>query len=310
MISIRRYDWVLHLATLGVCSYLLATTTVTYISGILEAGAEVVQESHAVTPTNLSSGVGSMEDYQIILDRNFFSSASTLPSQKEEDLPQNPTGELGPATKTNLDIKLMGTLSIEEGKDRRSSAIIAGGKESRGAMTYFVGDEKSFAPNVKIIQVQKNRVEFINNGRLEFVEKDESAKQSIFSRIDDVFGKNTSVASKGGEESSGEAGGKVVIDQKDVDDALQNLDRLYNDVRIVPNFKDGRPAGMKVLSVKPGSLVSKLGVKRGDVLEKVNGQELDLKRGMELFNQMRDLKNFSVEIERGGRNQTLEYEIR
>ena len=312
MISIRRYDWVLHLATLGVCSYLLATTAVTYLSGVLEAGAEVAQESPSSNPSASSvMSVGSMEDYQVILDRNFFNSTSSATPEKEgDDVAQVPTGELGPAVKTNLDIKLMGTLSIEEGKDRRSSAIIVGGKESKGATTYFVGDEKSFGPNIKITQVLKNHVEFINNGRLEFIEKDDSTKQSIFSSIDDVFGKNAPVASKGADDASADVGGKVVIEQKDVDDALQNLDRLYNDVRIVPNFKDGRPAGMKVLSVKPGSLVSKLGVKRGDVLEKVNGQELDMKRGMDLFNQMRDMKNFSVEIERGGRNQTLEYEIR
>lgn len=311
MISIRRFDWVLHLATIAICSYLLATSAVTYIAGMLEAGAGMTQ-NHASTPVSSSSkAVGNIEDYQVIFDRNIFSSASTASLETEDSSELNPSqmGELGPAVKTNLDIKLMGTLVIGSGKDRFSSAIISGGKDTKGAATYFVDDAKSFAPNVKITQVSKNRVEFINNGRLEFVEKDDSAKQSIFSTSDDVFGKNASVASKSAGDSS-DVTGKVVIDQKDIDDALQNLDRLYNDVRIVPNFKDGRPAGMKVLSVKPGSLISKLGVKRGDVLEKVNGQDLDIKKGMEMFNQMKDMKNFSVEIERGGRNQTLEYEIR
>jgi general secretion pathway protein C len=111
-------------------------------------------------------------------------------------------------------------------------------------------------------------------------------------------------------EEAGAAAGKIVLDQKEVDDALQNLDKLTQEVRIVPNFQDGKPAGMKVLSIKPGGLASKLGIRRGDVLEKVNGQELDIKRGMELFSTMRDSKNFSLDVTRGGKNQTLEYEIK
>ncbi len=312
MISVRRFDWLLHLATISICSYLLATSVVTYVAGIIEAGVEMSGERSAHNPMGTSQAMGSVEDYQIILDRNFFNSANTATPQTAEEMSIDPsqTGELGPAVKTGLDIKLMGTLSIGDGKNRFSSAIISGGKEARGAAVYFVDDPKSFAPNVKITQILKDRVEFINNGRLEFVEKDNGAKQSVFSTRDEVFGKGIAVASRASDQGSSDAAGKVVIDQKDIDDALQNLDRLYNDVRIVPNFKDGRPAGMKVLSVKPGSLIAKLGVKRGDVLEKVNGQELDMKRGMEMFNQMRDMKSFSVEIERGGRNQTLEYEIR
>lgn len=78
----------------------------------------------------------------------------------------------------------------------------------------------------------------------------------------------------------------------------------------MPHFKDGRVAGMKVLSVKPGSIISKLGIKRGDVLEKINGQELDVKRGMALFSELKDQKTFSIDVLRGDKHTTLEYEIR
>ena len=106
------------------------------------------------------------------------------------------------------------------------------------------------------------------------------------------------------------SGDAIIIDQSEVDDALSNLDRLYTEVRIVPNFKDGKPAGMKVLAIKPGSIFSKLGLQRGDVLERINGLDLDIKSGMKLFGQLKDQKNLKIELVRRGEPQTLEYEIR
>ncbi len=67
---------------------------------------------------------------------------------------------------------------------------------------------------------------------------------------------------------------------------------------------------MKVLAVKPGSIFGKLGIKRGDILERINGLELDIKRGMELFGQLKDQKDLRIDLVRRGQNKTMEYEIR
>ncbi|MFA4875517.1 MAG: hypothetical protein WC690_09295, partial [bacterium] len=107
-----------------------------------------------------------------------------------------------------------------------------------------------------------------------------------------------------------EAPGKFTVDQKEVDDALQNLDRLYTEIRAVPNFSGGKVSGMKILSVKNGSLFSKLGLRRGDVLQKINGMELDVKKGFEIFNQLKEQKTITLDLIRQGQPTTLEYEIR
>jgi type II secretion system protein C len=221
-------------------------------------------------------------------------------------------GALGEAIKTALDLKIGSTLRIGDGTDKRSSAYVAVGKTKGKA--YFVGDEESFAPDVKLIKVRRRRIEFINSGRLEYAELDEF-KKSVFVSAEEAFGNvpllaSASYKNKPMATNTAPAGGTIQVDQSEIDNALQNLDQLQREVRIVPNFQGGKSAGFKVLAVKPGGLISKLGVRRGDVLVKVNGEDLDIRRGLELFSSLKDSRNFALEVLRGGQTQTLEYEIR
>ena len=156
----------------------------------------------------------------------------------------------------------------------------------------------------------------MNGKRLEYVEMGDTAGLSIFRSPEEVHqGKSGGKPSKKSPKSArksgiSEEGGKIVIDQGEVDNALTNLDKLYTEIRIVPNFKNGKAAGMKVLSVKPGSIFNKLGLRRGDILEQINGLELDIKSGMALFAQLKDAKNLTIDLKRKGQKKSLEYEIR
>ncbi len=258
------------------------------------------------------SAAPELDDFKVIAERNIFNAAESglVKEVPVEEMSLERLGELGPAVKTGLDIKVLGLLSVGEGTDRRSSVVVSGGKEAKKAETYFPADEKSFAANVKLIKVLKDRIEFINGPRMEFAElEDIVEKKNIFASVEEVHGKST-LLGREGETPPPSSGAKIVVDQREIDEALQNLDRLMTEIRIVPNFVGGKPAGMKVLSVRPGSIITKLGIQRGDVLEKVNGQDLDIRRGMDLFNQMKDMRSFALDVSRGGKNQTLEYEIR
>ena len=88
-----------------------------------------------------------------------------------------PTGE---AVKTSLGIKVLAVLVIGEGKDKRSSTTVESTSGGKGIDVYGVGDEKSFAPGVKLVQVKPNRIEFINNGRLEYAELLDETGEKIF----------------------------------------------------------------------------------------------------------------------------------
>lgn len=317
IVVLKQYSWSLHFLTIALCSFLLAQSISTFVSARLETVAATVEP---VAPAvereieGLPEETG--QELAVITQRNIFNSqaaAETTTTAMGEVTPEM-LGEMGPAVKTSLGIQLLGALVVGDGMDRRSSATVS--DSSRKVDVYYVGEEKSFGTNVRLTKVMTSRIEFLNGSRLEYAEiEDFSKKQSIFASAGEVHGERKTLGETG-ESAAAVApavateGEKMTIDQGAIDDALSNLDRFYTEVRIVPNFKGGKVEGMKVLSVKPGSVISKLGIRRGDILAKINGQELDVKRGMELFNELKDQKNFTIELVRGGQSKTLEYEIR
>ena len=169
MLGIRKYTWVLHIATIAVCAYFVAQGVSTYVASLLDTGtppAAVRQAKEVVA----SDAEANPEAYQVIAERNIFDSSGSAVATEEaasEETEELTPGEMGPAVKTSLDITLGGTLVIGDGLDRRSSALVSSGKAKEGKV-YFVGDTESFSPNVKITKVEKNRIEFMN-GNKDFV---------------------------------------------------------------------------------------------------------------------------------------------
>jgi general secretion pathway protein C len=317
--TIKKYLWVAHLFVIAVCSYFIAQTVTTYISMMFERESTVSVTAKERAKEEQTVLLSSVSDYETIVNRNIFNSEEVPVdlAPPPDDEVSEPVDTSGSAVKTTLNIKVLGTLVVDGGNDRRSSATVVGGK-SRKPGVFFVGGLETFEEGVELIKVKKYRIEFVNKGRLEYaILEGVKEELTIFAKSEDVHGKEDK---KGPRKDRREESREIepvstdkspfVIDQREVDEALSNLDRLYTEIRIVPNFRNGQPAGMKILAVKPGSIFSKLGLKRGDVLERINGLELDIRRGMELFSQLREQKNLRIDLVRRGINKTLEYEIR
>jgi hypothetical protein len=104
-------------------------------------------------------------------------------------------------------------------------------------------------------------------------------------------------------------GAHVKIPRSELDAVLADMPKLYNDLRTVPFFKDGKAEGFKLLSIKRGSIFERLGLKRGDVWMKVNGNTLNLQNSFNLFNQLKNETQFVFDIERRGDPIKIEIEI-
>lgn len=308
----KQYAWLFDILAILICSFFLAKIVGVYLGKSLE-----VQRSIGVLKTTevktATRELKPMSDYQIIMERNIFDSSEVPVEETGEGAEGEgemavPTGE---AVKTNLPIKVWAVLVVGEGRDSRSSATV----ESSGkADVYAVGQEPSFSPGVKLVKVQPKRIEFVNSGRLEYAELMDEAGGSIFGPPTDtgpaVAAREPAKPGVPVPQIIKEAGGKFAIDQSEVDKALQNLDKLYTEIRAVPSFAGGKMSGMKILSVKRGSVFDKLGLRRGDVLQRINGMELDVRRGFEIFNQLKDQQSITLDLVRQGKPRTFEYEIR
>lgn len=321
----RQYSWVVDLIGILFCSYFLAEMTGVYIGRSLEVRRSVgVLKPSEVA--RIEKEHVDLDAYRIITDRDIFDSSErrAKTSNEETDIVEEDAVYTGEAVLTSLRVPVLGVLVVGDGRDSRSSATIAegesaetkargGGRERAvggGAKVYAVGDKESFAPNTMLVRIQPDRIEFMHGGRLEYAEVTREFGTDIFGPPS----REPIAAVDVGEERDAlirsEAPGRFAVDRREVDNALQNLDRLYTEIRAVPNFSGGRVSGIKVLSVKSGSIFAKLGLRRGDVLQRINGMELDVKRGFEIFNKLKDESSISLDVVRQGQPTTMEYEIR
>lgn len=314
LILLKQYLWVLNLITILLSAYFGAKLTNLYIENKIAIQETAVVPPRTTPPQELpfSKEQPSFSQYKVILERNVFDSTELPPETPPEISETVPTGK---PVKTSLSIKVMGVLVVGAGTDPRSSATISGGSGQGASVdTYAVGDENGFAPNTKLTLVQPDRIEFIHGGRLEFALIGDELGTSIFGPPPSDIKTATLTPSpetpKEGEGIQPAGEGRFVIDQQEVQNALTNIDRLYTEIRAVPNFAGGRVSGMKILSVKQGSIFDKLGLQRGDILKRINGLELDVKRGFEIFNQLKNEAQLTVDLVREGQNETFEYEIR
>lgn len=313
---LKKYMWAISLAAVVLCSYFLARMAANFVAAQFETpaalmGGKAEKEETVVQAPAEEKIIAGPESLKPIIERNIFDSQATGEVAETETVPEQEVDLTGEARPTSLKIKLISTFSVGGGMDQRSSCIIEGGEGKGRQDVYTVSDQKQFAPDTKIVKILNSRVEFVNKGHLEYVELEDFTKVASLNVPPTPL--DTTVITKGekeGEKIEQAGEGKFVIDRAEIDSAIANLDKLYTQIRAVPHFKEGKPNGLKLLSVKKDSVFAKLGLKRGDILQKINGMELDIKKGLEIFNQLKTETSITIDVERGGAQQALEYEIR
>lgn len=101
------------------------------------------------------------------------------------------------------------------------------------------------------------------------------------------------------------------IDRAMLDEQLQDLTALGSQARVVPNYRNGRYEGFKLVGVRPGSLYRSIGVRSGDVIKAVNSKAIDSpNKALELFEALKSSSTITLEIERRGQPKQLNYTIK
>ncbi len=106
-----------------------------------------------------------------------------------------------------------------------------------------------------------------------------------------------------------EEGGVKHIPKTLLTSYTKDMDKIWKDIRLAQYKKNGKADGFKVNFVKRGSDIEKLGLKRGDILKAINAEPLNLSSAMGFFNDINNLENLTLTVERNGKSEDLEYEI-
>jgi general secretion pathway protein C len=85
------------------------------------------------------------------------------------------------------------------------------------------------------------------------------------------------------------------------DRSAGDLNDVARPPRIIPAFRDGKPIGFKLFSIRPNSLYARIGIENGDVIRRVNGYEINSpEKALEAYSRLQNTDHFEVDLEHGG----------
>jgi len=107
-----------------------------------------------------------------------------------------------------------------------------------------------------------------------------------------------------------DAGDHRIVDKSLISHYANNMDDIYKNIGITDLKEGNKVVGFKISFVKRGSPFAKLGLKRGDIIKSVNGEEINsYNAAFNAYGNIKDVENLTLVIIRGKKEMELEYEI-
>ncbi|TET92048.1 MAG: PDZ domain-containing protein [Desulfobacteraceae bacterium] len=241
---------------------------------------EIVMEQ---LPNAEESKRSPLSSFQVITERNLFGSLD----KASEDVNKE---EIEDLELTSLKIALLGTVT---GSEQNAFAVIEE-TDKRKQGLYKIGDS---VQNATVKKILREKVVLRVGTKDEILTMEESAA----SRRD-----------KGRRPSkSTERGTTITVSRKDIQSSLKDINKLMSQVRIRPHFKDGKSDGLSISRIKGGSIFSKLGLRNGDIVQKINGEPINSPdEVLVLYEKLKSGSRVSLEVTRKGEPKTMNYRFR
>lgn len=237
------------------------------------------------SPIPVAESSSTQKDYSAITQRNVFGEIA-LPQVKATPIPT-----AGEKPRTTLALELIG-IFIPTTKGERPYAIVENKKKNE--QDVFSLNEMIFG-EAKLVAVHPDRIDIERDGQVEVLTLDENAI--------------VPVAGDGGVATVTQ--NEFVVEEAEVDKALENLPLLLQQARAVPYFRDGKADGLRLFAIRPDSLFAKIGLKNGDILKTVNAKSMaDPSQALKLFEELKDERSITLVLERNRVTQEFKYEIR
>ena len=101
------------------------------------------------------------------------------------------------------------------------------------------------------------------------------------------------------------------IDRGTVDKILENQAELMKMARIVPEREGDKIVGIRLFGVRPDTMLGLIGLENGDRLQTINGFDIaNPEKALEAYARLRSAEKLTVQVNRGGKNMNLDYNVR
>ena len=232
------------------------------------------------------------DDFQIILDRNLFNSDAEDAGKISLSSSKIVTKKTAKKAKAVGNLLLVGTITA----GKSSLAVV-----QVGAKVGVFQLNQELAPGVLLGQVEQGSVTVTDHGtdRKLLLKKHKTDN-------------NQRLKNK---KATGSKQEIVAVDKNHwklskavVGNARSNLNSLLQTARMVPQLKNGKTIGFKLMELEKGSLLEKIGLRVGDLVVEINQVKLDSpEKALQVFQQVREASNISLGLLRNGKLETFEY---
>lgn len=104
---------------------------------------------------------------------------------------------------------------------------------------------------------------------------------------------------------------QYLLDRKKLLQSLNNPEHILTDARLLPNIQNGKQKGFKVSEVKPKGLYASIGLKNGDILQRINGLEISNPEvAIQAISAVRGMNSIELDIIRNGKKMSINYQIK
>lgn len=212
--------------------------------------------------------------------------------------------------KSALALRLMATMEAEDVEYSFATVY-----DLDNSITGIYGQGDTLRPGVVLVGVDAGLVHLRNNTQLEYLEVGGDAKatpkpKKTSAKKPKKKKKNTRGIPGAKEAINCPSENLCIVERKFVEQLMANPASLAKQARIVPSQKDGETQGFKFYGIRRGSLPKLLGLKNGDMLTSVNGEDMrSIDQAMGLVLKLRRASNLSVTLVRKGKTVTKEIQI-
>ncbi len=288
----KGYHLLINLVVIAIISYLAADMVNTFIGARLEPSYNHIQNNKE----RKTSEIRPLEKnyYSTIIERNIFNSrAKGSPAPEGIMHTDNIPKEIG-----DLKIRLQGTII----GDGITSYAIVEEQERKEQQLFRLND--AVVNDLRVVKIERNYIIVANNSaqkRLDIYDSTASYSEN----------ERPTMESEGRKGLTGNVdSGKMMLDKREIAGVLDNIPKLLTQARLVPNFSQGKADGFRVVSITPDSFYTKIGIKNGDVLQRINGMELrEPDSFFKVFQQLKDESSITLDLIRNNKKETLDYEI-
>ena len=282
-----------------VCGLLITSFLGTYVDPIPAQG------DTATLDTQEAAQKTTLADLNLILQRNIFdpnsrSDTATLTPVNPASAQDENSGSTSAQQAAPQNMQLMGTVVAGE----ESLALI---NIDRELEIYHLDDE---LPGGGVIEeIARNLIKIRN--------RDQSLTTLMLIQ-EDQPGSNTATTAPRPSQNTGTTGddikqiddGHWVVPRDTAEKTRANLAVEMRLAQLQPRITDGKTDGFMIRRLRRNSILTKLGLQRGDVIMEVNNMTLDSpETALQIFQQLREARQISVGIERKGAAQTFTYEL-